>query len=84
MLKVAKKAVLRDIKPEIVEKEKVKEKKDETPAPSVKLKLFGKDVEKENTTPVATIMTNQEERKEEMEQVNNQEETYSIVDSFEV
>lgn len=81
MLKVAKKAVLRELKPEIVEKEK---EKDRTPAPSVKLKLFGKDVETDNSSSVATIMANDEELKEEVEPNGQEEETYSIAESFDI
>lgn len=84
MLKVAKKAVLRELRPEIIEKEKEKEKKDRTPAPSVKLKLFGKDVETDNSSSVATIMANEEDLKEEVEPVGQEEETYSIAESFDI
>ena len=79
MLKVAKKVVLRELKPEIVEKEK----KDETPMPSVKLKLMGKDVEKESSATIASIMTKEDVLKEDLVE-EKQEEEDEIVDYFEV
>lgn len=79
MLKVAKKVVLRELKPEIAEKEK----KEETPMPSVKLKLMGKDVEKESSATIASIMTKEDVLKEDVVE-EKQEEEDEIVDYFEV
>ena len=70
---------MRELKPEIAEKEK----KEETPMPSVKLKLMGKDVEKESSATIASIMTKEDVLKEDVVE-EKQEEEDEIVDYFEV
>lgn len=69
MLKIAKKVVLRQLRPDIPEKEQkeMEQKEKETSAASLKVKVGGKEVERItiNTAPVRSASTVKETKKEE-------------------
>lgn len=69
MLKIAKKVVLRQLRPDIPEKEQreMEQKEKETSAASLKVKVGGKEVEQItiNAAPVRSASTVKETKKEE-------------------
>ena len=69
MLKIAKKVVLRQLRPDIPEKEQreMEQKEKETSAASLKVKVGGKEVERItiNAAPVRSAPTDKETKKEE-------------------
>ena len=69
MLKIAKKVVLRQLRPDIPEKEQreMEQKAKETSAASLKVKVGGKEVERItiNAAPVRSASTVKETKKEE-------------------
>lgn len=66
MLKIAKKVVLRELKPEIAEKERnEKEKKEEPTGSMLKVRIVGKEVEKKEEDEKQEKQVKPEEEKQE-------------------
>ena len=58
-MKIAKKEVLRDLRPEIVEKERSEKEKKEEMAATLKVRIVGKDVEKKEGDKVSETQSAQ-------------------------
>lgn len=66
MLKIAKKVVLRELKPEIAEKERSeKEKKEEPTGSMLKVRIVGKEVEKKEDEKQDKPVRSEEEKQED-------------------